>query len=473
MLLTKTGVNAFIVTMTMYRPTLDGAPGARYRALAHAIIQDIEMGRLDDGTRLPPQRELALDLGVTVGTVSRAYALVERQGLVSAEVGRGTFVRRPPRRSEGQGPAVATGVIDLTMNTPPDRAFRDALRVTLADPGLARPDDLLDYTPRAGLLRHRAAAARWLARSGVEVPPDRVILTGGAHQALMTVLAALCRPGSVVLAETLAYAGLRGMAATLGLQLEPVTLDGEGIRPDALDAAARHSGARVLVVNPTLHNPTTSTWSEDRRRAIVEVARRHDLVLVEDDVYGLLKEPRPPSLWSLAPERTMHVTSASKTLAPGLRLGILAAPERLYQPLADTKYDLLLAGVPLVAEIFSRWLDEGTADRLLARQRREAAARHSIAGALLDLPGPPPDPAAFHLWLPLPAPWRTGDFVAAAATAAVAVAPGQAFATGRSHAPHAVRLSLSAPPTQEALRTALGRLAPLLAAPPAPSRGLI
>jgi DNA-binding transcriptional MocR family regulator len=463
----------YIVTMTMYRPNLEDAFGARYRALAQAIIRDIEAGRLDDGMRLPPQRELALELGVTIGTVSRAYALVERQGLVSAEVGRGTFVRRPLRRREEQTPTVGSGAIDLTMNTPADRGFRAALRATLADPAVAAADDLLDYPPRAGLPRHRAAASRWLARSGVEVSPERMILTGGAHQALITALATLCRPGEVVLAEALAYAGLRGMVATLGLQLEPVPIDADGVRPDALDVAARQSGARVLVVNPTLHNPTTATWPDGRRRAVVDVTRRHDLVIVEDDVYGLLKEPRPTSLWSLAPERTVHVTSVSKTLAPGLRLGILAAPAALYQALANTKYDLLLAGVPLPAEIFQRWLDDGTADRLLERQRREAAARQAIARAFLRLPEPLPDPAAFHIWLPLPAPWRTGDFVVAAAEAGVAVAPGQAFATGRSHAPHAVRLSLSAPETRDALQTALARLAALLAAPPPPSRGLI
>lgn len=462
----------------MYRPDLGARGGPRYRALAQTIIEDIEAGRLADGHRLPPQRDLAVELGVTIGTISRAYALVERQGLVSAEVGRGTFVRRPPpppaRTVASAASASASDLIDLTINRPADRTcYREALKATLAGLDLDLDHDLLDYAPRAGSAQHRRAAADWLVRSGVGVDPAHVILTGGAHQAIVVALAALVRPGEPLLAESLTYPGVRGMAASLHLRVEAVPLDEGGLRPDALEAACRQTGGRVLFVNPTLHNPTTATLSDARRRAIVEIARRHDLVIIEDDVYGLLKEQRPASFFSLAPERTVHISSASKALAPGLRLGLLAAPDRLQARLADVKYDLMLSGAPLPAEIFRIWVADGTADRLLERQRRAARARQVLAGEVLGRHEPRTDPAAFHLWLPLPAPWRTSDFAAAAAADGFAVAPGHAFATGRSHAPHAVRVSLSAPSDDAALVRALRGIARLLDRPPEPRRGLI
>ena len=466
--------------MTIWQPQLEGASGPRYRALAHAIISDIEAGTLQDGARLPPQRDLAHRLGVTIGTVSRAYGLVEQRGLVSAEVGRGTFVRRtqagpglahPVRAVEG----TAGDVIDLTMNAPADRSYQDALAATLREVGTHGSwlDQLMGYAPRTGLPRHRQAASAWLTRAGIDVPPEQIILTGGAHQAIVTCLAALVRPGDVVLAEGLTYSGLRGMAHTLGLRIEAVALDEGGPRPDALDALCRQSGARVLFVTPTLHNPTGITLDEGRRRALVEVARRHDLLIIEDDVYGLLRSERPPHLRTLAPERTILVTSASKALAPGLRIGMLIGPEALFQRLADARYDLFLSGPALPAAVFEAWVADGTADRLLGCQRAEAPRRQALAAEVLSGLAPPADPAAFHLWLPLPPHWPTGELVEAAHAAGVVVAPGQAFAIGRGHAPRSIRLSLSAAPDHDRLRLALTRLKDVLEAAPGPRRDVI
>lgn len=465
--------------MTIWQPELGSQDGPRYRALAQAIIHDIETGTLGDGTRLPPQRDLAHRLGVTVGTVSRAYALVEQRGLISGEVGRGTYVRRPQAASAAARTLhvvdqVADDVIDLTVNAPGDRTYQATLAATLVELGQQGGlDQLMGYVPRTGFPRHRQAAADWLTRAGLDLPPERIILTGGAHQGIVTCLAALVRPGDVLLAEGLTYSGLRGMSQTLGLRIEAVAMDDGGPRPDALDALCRQTGARVFFITPTLHNPTGVTVSRERRRALVEVARRHDLLIIEDDVYGLLRDQRPPLLMTLAPERTILVTSVSKALAPGLRIGMVVAPDPLFQRLADARYDLFLAGPALPAAVFEAWVADGTADRLLARQRAEAPLRQAIAAEVLGDLAPPADPAAFHLWLPLPAHWPTGELIEAARTAGVIVAPGQAFTVGRGHAPRAIRISLSSAPDHARLREALTRLKDVLDAAPGPRRGLI
>lgn len=470
--------------MTIWLPDLGARSGPRYRALADAIATDVEAGALADGARLPPQRELAYRLGITVGTVSRAYALAEQRGLVSAEVGRGTFVRAPRgaaartaerRRLDAGAEAAPPELVDLTINEPADRSYRTALAATLAHLGGSGDalGDLLPYVSRAGLPRHRAAGVAWLGRSGVDADPERLIVTGGAHQAIVTALAGLARPGDVVLAEALSYSGLKAIATSLHLRLEGVAMDEHGMRPDALDAACRANGARLLFTNPTLHNPSTTTQPRERREEIVAVARRHDLIIVEDDVYGLLREARPPTFAALAPERTVHVTSVSKTVAPGLRVGFLLSPGDLYDRIADAKYDLFLCQPPLTAEVLARWLADGTADRLLGRQREEAAARHALAAEILDRQSCARDPNGYHVWMSLPAPWRASDFVAAARERGVVVAPGHAFAVGRSHAPHAVRISLSAAPDRARLAQAFHVLRSIAAQPPAPRRGLI
>ncbi|MGH6900542.1 MAG: PLP-dependent aminotransferase family protein, partial [Geminicoccaceae bacterium] len=434
--------------MTIWFPELDPFPGPRYRALVEALAQDVAEGRLAAGTRLPPQRALAYRLGVTVGTVSRAYALAAERGLVTGEIGRGTFVRNPDRAVGRRNPVGdgADDVIRLTVNAPPDPSYGAIVAERLAEIA-ARPRataDLWAYTPKAGFPEHRAAAARWISRVGLEAPPDRTLITGGAHQAIVVAFTALARAGDEVLVEDLAYAGVCHVAERCGLRLRGLAMDDEGLLPDALDAAGRTNGSRLLFVNPTLHNPTAATMSLARRLAIAALARKHDLIVVEDDVYGWLPEERPPPIAALAPERTVHVSSASKCVAPGLRVGVLLSPKHLLEPIAHAQHDLFLTCPPLMAELFARLVSDGTAEQLAARQRAEAAVRQRLAREILADRPYRAQPTSYHLWLPLPAPWRTTEFTAALRERGVTVDPGTAFADDRVRAPHAVRVSLSA-----------------------------
>ena len=446
--------------MTIWCPDLSSYTGPRYKALAEAIDSAIGEGELEPGRKLPPQRDLAYRLGITVGTVSRAYALAEQRGLVKGEVGRGTFVRSDGV-SEGFCNPVMDGdddLIKLTVNSQPDDGVKHLVASSLSRlAGSNWPiGDLLGYTPRAGLAPHRDAAARWAGRVGVAFPPERTLITGGAHQAIATALAGLARPGDTVLCEQLAYSGIKRVAARLGVTLHGIALDEEGLCPDGLDTACRQERAKVLLVNPTAHNPTTATMSAERRRAIAALVERHDLILVEDDVYGQLPEERPPPFAALLPARTVYITTASKIVAPNLRFGVLIAPEALFDRLADAQSDLFLICPALMAALFTQWLDDGTADDLIERQRAEAAARQSLAADCLAGIGYDAQPLSYHLWLPLPPPWRSSTFVDALRQRGVAVDPAFLFAVGPLAEPHAIRISLSAARTRERLRRALG-----------------
>jgi DNA-binding transcriptional MocR family regulator len=463
--------------MTMWFPQLDGRAGPRYRALVDALAQDVAEGRLTVGTRLPPQRDLAYRLGVTVGTVSRAYALAAERGLVTGEVGRGTFVRgaapstgRPNPVSDG-----ADDLIKLTVNAPPDPDYGAVIAARLAEIA-ARPGataDLWAYTPKAGFAEHRAAAARWVGGVGVDASPERTLIAGGAHQAIVIAFAALARPGDTVLVEALTYAGVCHVAERCGVRLRGLAMDDEGLLPDALDAACRAAGARLLFVNPTAHNPTTATMSLARRETVAALARRHDLIVIEDDVYGRLPEQRPVPLAALAPERTVFIGSAAKSVAPGLRFGVLLSPQHLYRRLADAQHDLFLTCPPLMAELFTHLLRDGTAEQLAARQRQEAAVRQRLARDVLGAHPYRAQPTSYHLWLPLPAPWRTTEFVELVGERGVAIDPATAFAVDRARAPHAVRVSLSAAAGHDRLRRGLRILAETLNETPARRREVI
>jgi len=467
--------------MTSWKPDLRGRDGPLYRVIADALGADIEEGRLAAGTRLPTHRELAETVGVTVGTVTRAYAEAERRGLVGGEVGRGTFVRhRDAPRSLPAPPASEDddSLIELGLNWPATpagdpaaSALRDALEALTRSPRLP---ELLDYAPHAGHAPHREAGAAWLSRFGVKATPAQVLVCSGGQHAMDVALGALTRPGDTVLCEALTYPGLKVLAHRLHVRLHGVAMDEHGLVPDALDAACR-TGAKVLFVLPNLQNPTGCVMPEERRRRIAAVARAHGLTVIEDDAYGLLLDARPPPLRALLPESCWFIAGVSKLLAPGLRLGYLATPE-VGVPERLTEESVLAARMtpPLMAEVASRWIRDGVADALVAHRAREARERMARARAVLGAAVPPmAGPAGYHLWLRLPSGWRAEGFAAQARRRGVSVIASDVFTVGPSTAPAAVRVCLGTPRTRAALEKGLERLARTLEAGPEPLAAIV
>lgn len=464
--------------MTNWMPNIDDRPGPRYRAIADALGDDIAAGRLGAGARLPTHRDLAYRLGVTVGTITRAYAEAEKRGLIGGEVGRGTFVlgQRSPHLPEPLNwtvsPEPTTINMTVVVSAQPEAA--QALSSTLmAIAASGNAEALVGYAPHAGLPAHRAAAAQWMARQHrVVADADSVILTSGAQNAMAVCVAAVARPGDVVLTERLTNYGMKALAATLGVQLEGVALDEHGLMPDAFDAACRRLAPKALYIVPTLHNPTASVMPDERRRDIAAIARRYDVVIIEDDVFGfLVPEARP--IQTIAPDLTIHLTSLSKSASAGLRVGCMAVPPALRPRLEATLRALLYSAPPLTAEVATRWILDGTADRLAERQRTEAIARQRIARSVL----PPSEvcghPSSEHLWLVLPEPWRLHDFMGEARRRGVLVTGADTFAVGRSGAPHAVRVSVCMPKTRDEVLSGARTLADVLAHPVSASLSIL
>ena len=460
--------------MTAWTPTLERRKREIYLELAEKMSAAIRSGDLKPGEQLPTQRDMAEKLGITVGTVGRAYMLVEQQGLISGEVGRGSFVKAPTAalRSPKLEPALEN-VIDLSVNASLTAFHGESLAKTLAE--LSRADgleQLLRYMTPPWQAAYRASAAEWLAQLGLPIDPERIVLTNGAQQGIAAAFAALLGPGEAALSETLTYTGIIDDAYRTGHALMGVATDREGMRPDALDRAAVETGARVVFLQPTIHNPVCTTMSEQRRRDIIAVARRRNLLLVEDDVYGLLPERRPPPIASLAPERTVYITSASKAMAPGLRVGWIFAPEGLVRKLDEARYAMTGQLPSLSFEIARRWIGDGTAAQIMRNLRRETAARQAmarkrLAGFMVDS-----DPAAFHVFQHLADPWRREDFIQAALSQGIKLSSASAFVIGREVAPHAVRISLAAARDQETLDRALGIVADLAQSRPGVRRAV-
>ena len=441
------GVNFYIVMVTMWQPTLDDR-SPRYQGIADAIARDLADGILRAGDRLPTHRQLARSLGVTIGTVSRGYAEAERRGLTTGEVGRGTFVRGAVSRDPWPDASGEPESIDLSLSLPvivPEegRLLAETLRQIADDSRISR---LLEYHPETADLRQRAVAADWLGRLGLECRADQLLVTAGSQHGLNVTLGSVFRPGQVVLTGELTYPSIKSQARALGIRLRGVELDDEGVCPEAVERLCRQEPRPSgLYLVPTLQNPTSATQSEPRRRELARIARAHDLWIVEDDVHGFLLPEVPPPLAVFAPDRTVYLSSLAKCLVPGLRIGFIVAPAELRARLLTGIHTSMWMPPPLMVELATRWLADGTADRLIAAKRKQTQKRQELASRLLEGYRMRRHPLGYQIWLELPEPWTTDEFVAAARERGVIVIGAGAFAVGRHGVPRGVRLSIGLP----------------------------
>jgi DNA-binding transcriptional MocR family regulator len=378
-----------------WHPRLSDAPGLIFERLCSALAEDILNGTLLAGARLPAHRDLAYRLDVAIGTVTKAYGLLERRGLVHSVSGRGTFVAGTIARPRT--------LIDLSVNIPPVALSDRLLAATLVT--MSKRLNAVSfgaYMPAIGSVAHRAALARWLSCGSNRVSSDTLLICNGAQHALALAFATACSPGATVLTEAVTYPGAINLAGHAGYQLVGLSLDDQGLCPKALYAALKRGNSgnvrQILYVTPTLHNPTARTMSLTRRKEIVALCRRFDALIIEDDVYAHVAREPQTALFSLAPERTLFVSGLSKTLTPGLRIGALVPPRDLFERAVAALQASCSMASPLSCLMMEQWLVDGTAKAVARAISLDASARSSLACELLDIPSS--SVSGYHVWLP-------------------------------------------------------------------------
>lgn len=456
--------------MTIWMPDPHTLARPAYLALAEQFARAIDAGQLPPGTRLMPQRKLADMLGLSVQTVSRAYDDLIRRGLIQGEVGRGSFVLGPG--SEARQPYLPERpgeVIDLSILKPVVEAMHlNRLRDGFAWLAENLPAaSALSFRPNMVLPHHRAVAVDWLARLGVPADVAGIVLTNGATPAITAAVMSATPPGSGIAAAALTHHTLKPLCGYLGLHLEGIAMDAQGMMPAALDEVARRGLVRSVYLQPNVINPLALMMPADRRAELVAVARRHDLAIIENDILNLMIPDRAPPLAALAPERTFYICGFTKITVPGLRLAYLHAPARFATAAANRHLVSNWMATPPMADVLSHWIEDGTVAELAAWQARTMARRHDLARSVLGARMPVCHPNSLHLWLPLPEDATEDGFVEQARYMGVGVAAGNAFrATEKARRP-AIRVSLGSTHAEE-LRRGLTLIAELLADAPEP-----
>ncbi len=446
--------------MTIYTPVLDRTKPL-YIAIADAITNDVESGMLQTGARLPPQRDLAWRIGVTLGTVTRAYREVELRGLLSGEVGRGSYIRKATRAAAL--PALnseAEGFADLSHAIPPPVITQDefdaALTYVMREP---RRLALLDYAPPEGFPHHRELGAKWLKLSGIDIGSSEVIVTAGAHVGLLAVLGAIAEPREAVMAENLNYALLGSTLKNAYLEPLPIDMDDEGLMPDAFERAAKSGQSRILYLVPSLQNPTTSTMKRMRREAIVAIARKYNITIIEDDIFRLLDvRTQPSTFYALAPERTFYITGLSKTVAPGLRIGFIASPRGQERILKSHIRAGASRSIGITGEMARYWIETEQVQSIMTRIRNELASRRETFLEIFKDMKHRCEPAAPYAWVELPQDWTASRFAVTSAARGIKVTPSSAFQLGSGTHPQFIRICFGHPQNVHQLRSALESL---------------
>lgn len=476
-----------------------------YRQIANGVRNALATGKLAPGKRLPPTRDLARKLRVNRNTVVAAYELLVEEGIATSHTGRGTFLverAASSRRVDGdawltgfsravEGPAVAgllsayrvaiaSEGISFAGSYPapelmPVEAFEGAMRRVLRERGA----EILSYGPPSGFAPLRAAIAAGMRGRGSRIVADEILVTNGSQQAIELVFRAFLDPGDPVVIEEPTYTGTLSVLASLGARQVGVPVDEHGIRTDLLALALERHRPRLLYVQPTFHNPTTRVLSLERRREVLELAARHSCAVVEDDWAGDLRFEGEdlPTLHALdGGRRVVHLSTFSKKLLPGLRVGWVTAPTPVLERLLVLKQIEDHGTSLLVQAALHAFLEEGGLDSHLLRVRKAYRERRDAMLAALDAHAP--EEAAWtrpkgglFLWMSLPEGTDGGEIFNTARERGVLFSRGELFhldGGGR----HTLRLTFSAAEPEE-IRAGIEVLGTILREriPPGAARG--
>lgn len=444
----------------------------KYESLVEAIADGVKTGALRAGTRLPPQRDLARHFDVTIATMTKAINLAAHRGLVVTRTGSGTFVKGAADDNDADQQRAAFS--DLSLNSPPVGIAAPLLQrnlKSLSDAGDMQT--LFGYAPIPGTHRNRRAGSAWFALRDLQAPPEQILITQGAHEGLICTLLALTQPGDAVLCERLNYAGIIRIAQMLRIRLVGIEVDGEGIVTDQLVQYKGDSSIKAIICTPTTHNPTSATMSTARRTALVRFARSASIPIIEDDIYGLLGGAGSVPVATAWPEGVIVVSSLSKTVSPGIRLGYIAAPLAMVSRIRDAMLMLGWTEPATSAAVASQLIHSGAAIQTTLLHRDEAQKRVALAAEILGTAMlTSPDAISYHVWV------NTGQLQPTDVTAelyrmGVLVSPASYFSVDAAATDSALRVSLGGVASLDDLRGPLELLANVLrGAGPMPSRAI-
>lgn len=454
-------VNSFDNYLMNWKPRLDKSKKPYYLALAYQLEEEIKMGTLRPGTKLPPQRELADYLDVNLSTINKAYRLCEKNGLLSAKVGSGTFVQYGATSKVNLLPQGQT-TIELGANIPEPSSY-ESIRTTLNEM-IEDPDftNWLGYSNNQRTAWQTHIASQLISESGLSVPANSILIASGAQGALSAVLAALFKRSERIGAAAFTYPGFKSLSHMLGIQLFSASSTIGEFSYNSINSACKNYYIKALYVIPDYNNPTTYCMPVSERQLIAEYAKKNNLLIIEDAIYSHNGASVLPSIASFAPEHTIHILSLSKCLAPSLRIAYIAAPQNYEKLIADSLYNLNLSSSAITLELATRLIESGRLEIINDGHKKEIIQRNSLVNEYFSQYACLGKKEAMFRWLILPKHIDECSFVRKAFQQGVSIIESRQFAVGITQPLNAVRIAVGTPPDIFALKQGLDILSELI-----------
>ncbi|MCM3768625.1 PLP-dependent aminotransferase family protein [Neobacillus niacini] len=452
-------VNSFENYPMSWKPDKKQLVSPLYKSIASLLEYDILNGFLAPNTKLPPQRELADYLDINLSTVTRAFKICEVKGLIYAVTGRGTFVTPNVKNaifmadSDENKDYIEMGIIKPLDHT--NSYVAQAIKSIAAKDYL---ESLLDYRHPLGMPYHRMAAKKWMQRFNMDVPIENIAITSGGQNSFSLILMALFHPGDKIAVDLYTYPNFVDLAKIMNIQLIPIEGDEQGMSPDRLDAVCRNTPLQGIYLNPSCNNPTAVTMTMNRRKEIAEVINKHELILIEDDVYSFLGPDGYYPISHYVPERFVYILSVAKSLSSGVRVAFIAYAERFMEKITYGIFNLNVKTSALNAEIITELIHTGAAEQIIKKKREISEERNRVYQKYFQLHHPSENPISFFRWLPLNKAWQLNQFEQIALTRGIHVFHSHRFLVKKDEAPQFVRISLTSPNDIEELEEGLCRL---------------
>jgi len=460
-----------------------------YQQIESYLRQGILSGSLSADTRLPACRQLAHDLGVNRTTVENAYSALEADGLVFSRMGSGTYILPQnlipaiPRNSlDAPWPlwqqsvqdrnfisksdivdemlqaaghprpiSFASGISDARQF--PVEEFRKVLQTVMRRDQIAS----LEYGERNGYAPLRKGIAHILASQGLQAHPENILITAGSQQAIFLASQVLLKPNDIVLVEDPTYSAALDLFRTLGFQIVGIPMDSQGMQVEKLETLLQQYHPKLIYTIPNFHNPTGTCLSSARRRQLIVLADRYNVPILEDDFVGDLRYEghAQPSLKALDTNgQVIYVSTFSKMLMPGLRVGFIVADGPVYESLLNFKRLSDLATSTLIQRALDAYVTVGRYQAYLHRsgqtfrKRRDAMLdaidRHLPPGVSFDTPK-----GGLFIWLCLPKSLAAEDLLPFASKEGVSFAPGNFFFTDGVSGKEWIRLNFASQPVED------------------------
>ncbi|WP_069998079.1 aminotransferase-like domain-containing protein [Cellulosilyticum sp. I15G10I2] len=437
-------VNSFENYPMTWKPNRDQLTAPLYLSIANLLEYDIINGYLAPNTKLPPQRELADYLDINLSTVTRAFKIGELKGLIYAKTGKGTFV------ASNAGATITIvdneaekNYLDMGLIKPFDQFNPLVVETVKSIMSKGYIEKLLDYSHPLGSPYHKMAARQWLQKCNIDANIGNIAITSGAQNSVTLTLISLFHSGDKIAVDMYTYPNFIELASMLNIQLIPIRHDIFGMNPEELDAQCKANNIQGIYLTPSCHNPTAILMNMSRRQEIAKVISKNKLILIEDDIFSFLAPQNYLPITCLVPDQSIYISSVSKSLCSGIRVGFMFYPEKYASNIIRGIYNINVKTPALNAEIISELINTGMADKIVENKIAISKERNEIYKKYFKIENPNENPISFFRWLPLNQKFNANEFEKNALIQGIKLYHSNRFLVGHSEEKQFLRVSLS------------------------------